>query len=233
MSKYKKIPLQVSIQLRYLHQDKCETLSQCIQRYPEYSKTSIHRHSKLPITDINTDKRQKNKGRSQKLDERDSRKIINSLHELRETVGNFSSTNIQRNSGISEKEVSNRTIRRRLRKLGYGYNQCRRKGQLLEDDLKRRLKFARQCKHLPETFWQEGIGFYLDGTGWVHKTNPSNHARTERTRTWKKKGESLRRHCTSKGKKEGVGGKMARFMVAIAYNRGVIKCHHYEGAINL
>ena len=48
----------------------------------------------------------------------------------------------------------------------------------------------------------------------------------------KKKGESLRRHCTSKGKKEGVGGKMARFMVAIAYNRGVIKCHHYEGAIN-
>ena len=35
-----------------------------------------------------------------------------------------------------------------------------------------------------------------------------------------------------KGKKEGVGSKMVRFMVAIAYNRGVIKCHHYEGAIN-
>ena len=39
------------------------------------------------------------------------------VHELRETVGNFSSTDIQWNSGISEKEVSNRTIRRRLRML--------------------------------------------------------------------------------------------------------------------
>ena len=99
-------------------------------------------------------------------------------------------------------------------------------------DIKRILKFSRQCKHLPETFWQEGIGFHLDCTGWVHKTKPSNHARTDRTRTWKRKGERLRRHCTSKEKKEGVGGKMARFMVAIAYNRGLIKCHHYEGAIN-
>ena len=25
---------------------------------------------------------------------------------------------------------------------------------------------------------------------------------------------------------------MVRFMVAIAYNRGVSKCHHYEGEIN-
>ena len=31
-------------------------------------------------------------------------------------------------------------------------NQCRRKGQLLEDDIERRLKFAHQCKNLPEIF---------------------------------------------------------------------------------
>ena len=98
-------------------------MSQCMQRYPGYSKTSIYRHLKLTITYINTDKRQK-KGQWQKLDERDIRRIVSSLNVLRETVGNFSSMDIQRNSGISEKEVSNRTIRRRLRKLGYGYNQC-------------------------------------------------------------------------------------------------------------
>ena len=178
------------------------------------------------------DRRHQNQGRRPQLDDRDSRRIVSSLHEFRETVGNVSSTDIQRNCGINENQASNRTIRRRLRKLGYSYDQCRRKGQLLQDDLKRGLKFSRKCQKLPETFWKEGISFYLDGTGWVHKTNPSCHARTDRTRTWKRRGESLRRHCTAKGKKEGVGGKMARFMVAIAYKKGIIKCHQYDGPVN-
>ena len=56
--------------------------------------------------------------------------------------------------------------------------------------------------------------------------------RTDRTRTWKKKGESLKKHCTAKGKKEGVGGRMVRFMVAIAHNKGGIKCRQYFGPIN-
>ena len=68
-----------------------------------------------------------------------------------------------------------------------------------------------------KSFWKDGISFYLGGTSWVHKTNPSQHARTLRTRTWKKRGESLSQHCTAKGKKEGVGGKVARLMVAISY----------------
>ena len=70
--------------------------------------------------------------------------------------------------------------------------------------------------------WTEGISFYLDGTGWVHKSNPYLNRRTARTRTWK----------TAKGKKEGVGGKMAKFMVAIAFGKGVIGCHQYVGPID-
>ena len=54
---------------------------------------------------------------------------------------------------------------------------------------------------------------------------------TDRTRTCKKKGESLKRDCTAEGKKEGVGGRMVRFMVAIAHNKGKIKCHQYFGPI--
>lgn len=46
------------------------------------------------------------------------------------------------------------------------------KGQLAEDDLKCRLIFARKCKMLPNRFWTKGISFYLDETGWEHKTNP-------------------------------------------------------------
>ena len=47
-----------------------------------------------------------------------------------------------------------------------------------------------------------------------------------------KKGEALDRHCTAKGKKEGVGGRVARFMCAISYGRGFTKCHRYTGSIN-
>ena len=49
---------------------------------------------------------------------------------------------------------------------------------------------------------------------------------------WRKKGEGLKREYTAKGKKEGSGGKMARFMVAIAHGKGIIKCHRYEGNMN-
>ena len=73
---------------------------------------------------------------------------------------------------------------------------------------------------------------YLDGTGSVHITKPRESVLTDRKQTWKKKGESLKRSCTAKGKKEGAGGRMVRFMVAIAYNKGVIKCHHYVGPVN-
>ena len=59
--------------------------------------------------------------------------------------------------------------------------------------------------------------FYFDGTGWVHKTNPVQTARTRRV---------LRE------KKEGAAGRMAKFFVAIAYGKGVLGCHQYEGHVN-
>lgn len=230
--KYQKIPDKVSIHLRYLSQDKGLILPELVKRYPNYSRTSIYRHSRLPIEEDKVDSRHSNKGRPRKLSERDVRKLISSLHKLRKTYGNFASTDIQRDAGISQKDVSNRTIRQSLGKEGYAYSQCRRKGQLLKEDLKKRLSFASMCKKLPDNFWMDGISFYLDGKSWVHKTNPSEHTRTMRTRTWKKKGESLERNCTAKGKKEGSGGRVAKFMVAIAYGRGVLKCQQYTGNVN-
>ena len=35
-----------------------------------------------------------------------------------------------------------------------------------------------------------------------------------------------------KGKKDGTGGRMARFFVAIAYGKGVIVSHQYEEHVN-
>ena len=125
-------------------------------------------------------------------------------------------------------------MRRHLNRHGYGYRQCRRKGQLTESDCKKRLKFAENIKKqkLPKEFWTTGIGFYVDGTSFVHKTNPCQHARSARTRTWRKANEGLSLHCTAKAKKEGTGGSVAKFMVTIAYGKGVIGVHQYFGSIN-
>ncbi len=102
----------------------------------------------------------------------------------------------------------------------------------MQEDLKKRFNYAKKCKKSPESIRKEGVSFYFNGTGWAHKTNTCRTSRTLRTRTWKKRGESLSLHCTSKGKKEGTGSKMARFMAAIAYGKGVISCVPYTGNID-
>lgn len=225
--------MEVSIYLRYLYQDLGIRGQELLKRFPEYPKTSVYRHAKMEIGAVKYDGRHKNTGRRKKLTERDERNIFRKLEHLRGSMGTFSSKEIQKSAGLSEKDISNRTVRRCLNARGYQFLQCRKKGLLTAADLKKRLKFARTCKKLlSDKFWKEGVSFYLDGTGFAHKVNPSKYARTQRTRAWRKRGEGLTIHCTAKGKKEGTGGRVAKFMVAIAFGKGVIKCQQYEGNIN-
>jgi len=129
--------------------------------------------------------------------------------------------------------VSVWTIRKALKKHGYHYLQARKKGLLTPKDVQRRLKFARKCRrHLCEDFWRSHISFYFDGTSFVHKTNPFDQARAPKTRAWRKPGEGLDLFCTSKGKKAGVAGRVAKFFVSIAYDKGVIACDQYIHRLN-
>lgn len=234
--KYQRMPLAVSLLLRYLHQEKKEPLTRLVQMYPQYKRTTIFRHMKKPMADIHTttaeNHNRKKAGRPRKATDRDMRKILSALRRLYDEAGDFTVTDIQREAGISENYLSRRTIRRYLNKMGYRFRQCRKKGILVKEDLVKRLKFAKKCKSLPQSFWKEGVSFYLDGVSFVHKTNPAKHARTSRTRTWMKKGDSLKRHCTAKGKKEGVNGRVAKFMCAIAYGHGFIKCQQIVGKVD-
>ncbi|MEE8289558.1 MAG: transposase [Nitrosomonadaceae bacterium] len=236
-TKYNAIPLHASIYLRFLYQDlgiRGNSLTEHLQRkgFPVYAQRSIFRHAKKPLFELKDDRRKSNTGRRKKLDSSATEKVIKALKELRKEEKDFCSTHIQKRSGISEKLVGNRTLRRCLNDSGYYYMQCRKKGLLNEDDLVKRLQFAHHHARFPARFWRTGISFYLDGTGWVHKRNPSDHAVTLRTRTWRKIHEGLKMDCTAKGKKEGVAGKMAKFMVAIAHGKGVIDAIHYSGNIN-
>lgn len=232
-SNYKKVSLEESVQIRVLHQKFGMGLPALQKQFQHLPKTTIYRHSKKPLGGSNPmiDKRHGNQGRPRKLSSRDERSVIRALHDLREKVGTFSSTDIQEEAGL-QNSVHNRTVRRCLKRQKYGYFQCRKKGLLLQEDLKRRLNFAKRCKKLPANFWTEGVSFYLDGTSWAHKMNPCKQAKTRRTRMWRKRGEGLKKECSAKGKKEGTGGKMAKFMVAIAHGKGVIACYQYMGSIN-
>lgn len=230
---YTCIPMEVSLLLRYLHQRLGEDLRSLTEAYPQYTRTSIHRHMKKPMTVTRANNKPSGRvGRPRKGSDRDKRKLVKALMKLRATEGNFAATDIQREAGIPESQLSKRTVRRYLQEMGYGFKQCRRKGILLTSDLSKRLRFAKRCKKLPNNFWRDGVAFYLDGVSFVHKTNPSQHARTLRTRTWMKKGEALDQHCTAKGKKEGVNGRVAKYMCAISYGNGFIKCHRYAGRVN-
>lgn len=232
-----KISISTSVYIRLAYQDLKlrgkKLQDHLIQKgFPLYPLRTLRRHGKKPVFDERPDGRRNNKGRPRKIDERTSRRILLSLNKLRDADDMFCSVQVQEAAGVDSSVCSNRTVRRLLNQNEYFYLQSRKKGLLEPHDLKRRLEFARINVKRPLSFWQTGIAFYLDGVGWGHKTNPSDHARTLRTRTWRKKKEGCVRGCTAKGKKEGVGGRMVHFMVAIAWGKGIVKAIPYDGPIN-
>ena len=80
------MPLEVSVKLRYLHQDKGVKICDLMKRFPNYSKSNIYIHAKLPDEAAKTDGRKLNKGRPKVLSaRRDERKIIRTMLMLRET----------------------------------------------------------------------------------------------------------------------------------------------------
>ena len=225
----KKMPLEVSVRLRYLHRDKGLKISSLVRRreFQGYSKSSIYYHAKLPINTIKPDQRAQNNGRPRRLTERDERNLVRALKTLRKTEGSFSASRLKLEAGV-DRTISNSTVRRCLNRLGYRYLQARRKGLMTEKDVKQRLAFARKVKRmLPADFWTSGISFYLDGSSFAHKYNPCDQAKSRRSMVWRKRSEGLGLQCTSKGKKEGTGGRMAHFVVCIAYNKGVMLCEQY------
>ena len=85
--------------------------------------------------------------------------------------------------------------------------------------------------HYYQTSGQRGYPSYLDGASWVHKTDPCQQERTPRTCMWRKKREGLHQECSTKDKKEGTVGRMAKFMVVISHGRVMNEFFQYEGNI--
>ena len=142
---YKKIPIDLSVYLRYLHQDGGIKCSEFYRRYPDYPQQTIYYHAKKPIGESLIDNRKFNWGRPRKLTERDKRSILKTIPKLRSEVGSFTSKRVKLEAGIGE-DISNRTVRRCLNESGYKYRQSRKKGLLSKKDMIIRNKFAKKAK---------------------------------------------------------------------------------------
>lgn len=79
--KYNKIPLKLSIHLRYLHQDGKIIGKDLVKRFPQYSRRSIYRHTSLTLSLDKADKRKLNKGRPPALNDWEVRHL-SSLKQL-------------------------------------------------------------------------------------------------------------------------------------------------------
>ena len=231
--KYEKITLRHSVEIQCLHQTCGVEVSDLVQRYSQYSRASVYRHAMLPLnSETPEDKRTQNTGRPRLLSVRGGRKVTREIPRQRKQAGSFTSKRIQTSSGHTD--VSNRTVRRTLNRSNYGYLRTRRKGVLTAEDVKARLKWARKIRRTwpdgSEKLWKEGICFYLDGTGFVYKSNPFDQASSPKAREWRRPDEALSRECTAKGSKEG--NKQIKFMVCVSYGKGAVKCECYDGRIN-
>ena len=220
----KKISAQESIRLRILHQEFGVSCYELAKQNTNFAERSIYRHAKKPVEETK-DRRHQNKGRPKKTTPRDERNVMRALHGLRKNCAAFSSKRIQEEAGLSQ-TTSNKTVRRVLRRHGYKYVQTRKKGLLTEKDKKGRLAFAKENVKKPSEFWTNDINFYFDGVGFAHKFNPCSEARATSSMAWRLPKEGIKR--TTKGRKEGSGGRMANFLVGISHGNGVIICKHYS-----
>ena len=169
----------------------------------------------------------KKMGRPTKVTKRDRRKIVLSLLRLRRTELDFTSQRIQLDAGVMH--LPFRTLRRVINQEGYFHLQSMKKGLTSIKDKKRRVAFAHKMLKCYEVdVWRKDINFYLDGVGFVHKTNPQDQAIAPRGLVWRRKTEGLGQGCTSKGKKAGHGGEVANLVVGISCGRGTLTCEPYK-----
>ena len=182
------------------------------------------------------DKRKKNKGRPNKIDERDKRNIIRQIGVLRSRGEvNFTVKRIKLMAGLSRK-VCDESVRLVMKSNGFKKRCAAKKGILSKKDLQERYSFAKKIKQKFENngchLWKEGIAFYLDGASFTHKYHPLDQAQAPKSRIWRRQNERLSFGLTAKSNHEGTGGTQAHFLVGIGYEKGVVFCEQYEGRLN-
>ena len=132
--------MEVSVQIRILHQECGYGIAKLQKRFPVFPNPTVYRHTKKSIGNILADKRKSNDGAPRKLKKRNERQIMRSMNKFMKDIGTFSSVELQDHTGLA-RTCSNRTVRRFLIRNDFGFYQCRKKEQLTPENLDKRLKF--------------------------------------------------------------------------------------------
>jgi transposase len=200
-----------------------------IAKKAKVSKSTVARYLRTPKHTVQKKYKIRNVGRPKALSPRDVRLLKRSITPLRKINPNFTLKELIRFSGLQCSGVSYSTFYRQMHSVGFKFLNARRKGILYRRDCGKRYKFARKCQKIlkikPNLF-HSSISFYLDGVSFVFKRQPMQDATAPKGKIWRKKSEGLR--MTSKGSKELPAGKRLHFLVAIAFNRGVVLAKEYE-----
>ena len=233
MVRYKKVPVQTSIALRYEHQRSGKSIRQLVREYG-FPRSTVHRHATKPMPTAQNpppiDGRHKNKGRPRIIDERSERDVRRAVNSLRVSNGlSFSADEVREQANLQG--VHRRTVSRCLQRLGYRKRNLRKKGQLTAKDRRIRVRFARDILSTKDVnYWRNNVCMFLDGVSFVHKTNPFMKAVNQGNVGYRKVDEGLK--VTAKGAKEGVNGKTAHFFVGISHGKGVVFCKQFNSKYN-
>ena len=134
----------------------------------------------------------KKPGRPRKLTVRQHCLLVRNVKKLRENNPSFSLLDLMKDSGVSPRDVSERTVNRFLQRRGFHYLQTRKKGLMKKPDLSKRVTFCSVMQTMYSAdVWTRKVAFYLDGVSFAFKRNPLELARAPKARIWRKRSEGL------------------------------------------
>ncbi len=199
-----------------------------IAKSSNMSKSSVQRQTRSSIQSKQHCRGHTKIGRPTKISPRLERYILREFKKLRSCEGSFSIARLMSVTGLNQRDITIRSISNLIHRAGYGLYNARKKGLLSAKDLKDRVNFAKRMINRPVKFWCDEVSFYLDAVSFTYKSNPHDQARAPRSKVYRKPSEGLLPSCTSRGRKEGTGGKTVKFVVAITHGKGVVVCEPYD-----
>ena len=210
--------MEESLYMRFLYIEKGAPVTELMKCLLDYSCATIFRPVKRPVNRP-FNKRNLYNGRPKKLSLRDEQNIVGQISRMRSKIRTLHTQKIGP---------------RRWHCWGCFYvNYLKRywKSIMKPTVFTKRMKCSRTALKYRMDFWTKSINFYLDGTGFTHKHNPHDEARSIKTMAWRKKSEGLNPLWITKGKLAVTGGRMAHFKVALS-GRSVALCHQYQGCLD-
>ena len=139
---YRKVPLEISVQIRILHQECGYGKAKLQKIYPAFPRQLFIGIQKRLLGIYWHIKEKATLGHHERYKKRNERQIMRSMNKLMKLIETFSSMELQDHAGLA-RTCSNRTVIQFLNRNDFGFYQCRRKGQLTPEELDKRLKFCK------------------------------------------------------------------------------------------